>query len=366
MKKRPVILFAINGLGMGNSTRCHVVIQRLAAEADVHVITSGNGLFFFKDRPGITSLTEMPALAYAFSGDGVSTLGTLASIRTLLKKLREKEQRFETLLDEIKPDLVATDSEYIIRPVLRRRIPLAGINNSDVVVNEYFRRKKLPAAIRSHFWGIEYSDYLLHRMKWNMAVSPSPFTDNPRSDVFKRIGLIVRDGARETAKERAGKPAPLPREIDRIVVMLSGSAFASQIEELHALPWKVDVIGRDGVSSGNVTYHGKIRESLEFVRNAGALVINGGFSSVSEAIAMMRPVYVIPVPNHAEQLMNALMVKDIGAGDVAGVDTIIQRLNEAYRLNWWVGIKEERTPVNFNGGDEAAALLLEFLRGVKE
>lgn len=123
----------------------------------------------------------------------------------------------------------------------------------------------------------------------------------------------------------------------------------------------MDVIGRDGVSSGNVTYHGKIRESLEFVRNAGALVINGGFSSVSEAIAMIRPVYVIPVPNHAEQLINALMVKEIGAGDVESTHTIIGRLNDAHRLNRWEGISETRMPVNFNGGDEAAELLLGLL-----
>ena len=363
--KKPVILFAINGLGMGNSTRCHVVIQRLSAEAEVHVITSGNGLFFLKDRPEIASLSETLPLAYAFSGDGVNALGTLAGIRTMRGALREKKKRLDALLDELNPDLVVTDSEYVIRPVLQRRIPLAGINNSDVVVSEYFRRKNLPGSIRAHFWGIEYSDYLLHRMKWKLAVSPSPFADKPRSDTFKRIGLIVRDGARETALERAGKPAPLPKEIDRIVVMLSGSAFASQISELQTLPWKVDVIGRDGVNAGNVMYHGKIRESLELVRNAGALVINGGFSSVSEALAMMRPVYVIPVPNHAEQLMNALMVKEVGAGSVENTATIIQRLKEAHRTNRWDGLPESRLPVSFNGGDEAADLLMGLLHGVK-
>lgn len=365
MTKKPVILFAINGLGMGNSTRCHVVIRRLSAAAEVHVITSGNGLFFFEGRPEVASLTAMPALAYAFSGDGVNALGTLATARTLLKAMREKKEHLERLLDRLKPDLVVTDSEYVIRPVLRRRIPLAGINNSDVVVSQYFRHKNLPPSIRAHFWSIEYSDYLLHRCKWKLAVSPSPFPDRPRSKVFKRIGLIVRDGALETARERAGKPVPLPQEIDRIVVMLSGSAFASQIGELQTLPWKVDVIGREGTSEGNVTYHGKIRESLEFVRNAGALVINGGFSSVSEAIAMMRPVYVIPVPNHAEQLMNARMVKEIGAGDTAETGTIIQRLKDAYRLNRWDGINEDRLPVNFNGADEASGLLLGLLHGAK-
>lgn len=366
MIKKPVILFSINGLGMGNSTRCHVVIQRLASEAEIHVITSGNGLFFLSDRPEISSLSETLPLSYAFSGDGVSALGTLAGVRKIRGVLHEKKERLETLLDKLNPDLVVTDSEYVIRPVLRRGIPLAGINNSDVVVSQYFRRKDLPSSIRAHFWCIEYSDYLLHRMKWSMAVSPSPFAGNPRSNVFKRTGLIVRDGARETAQERTGKSVPLPREIDRIVVMLSGSAFASQISALHTLPWKVDVIGREGISAGNVTYHGKIRESLEFVRKAGALVINGGFSSVSEAIAMMRPVYVIPVPNHAEQMINALMVKEIGAGDVADTATIIQRLKKAHRLNRWEGIKENRMPVSFSGGDEASALLLGLLQGAKK
>lgn len=363
MNKKPVILFAINGLGMGNSTRCHVVIQRLAAEAEVHILTSGNGLFFFKDRPGIASISGTPPLAYAFSGDGVNALGTLAMIRKMRGTLQEKKQRLEALLEQLKPDLVVTDSEYIIQPVLRRRIPLAGINNSDVVVSQYFRQKDLSRTIRSHFWCIEYSDYLYHRTKWTMAVSPSPFADRPRSDVFKRIGLIVRDGARDTARERAGKPAPLPQEISRIVVMLSGSAFASQIDALQTLPWHVDVIGREGKSGGNVTYHGKIRESLEFVRNAGALVINGGFSSVSEAIAMMRPVYVIPVPNHAEQLVNARMVHEVGAGAVADTSTIIDQLKDCWKQNRWLGLREERLSVSFNGGDEAANLLLGLLHG---
>lgn len=365
MIKKPVILFAINGLGMGNSTRCHVVIQRLAAEAEVHVITSGNGLFFLSGRPEISSLSETLPLSYAFSGDGVSAFGTLAGIRRMRGILRQKKERLEGLLDRLNPDLVVTDSEYVIRPVLQRGIPLAGINNSDVVVSQYFRQRNLPSSIRAHFWMIEYSDYLLHRCKWNRAVSPSPFADTPRSTVFKRTGLIVRDGALETARAREGQSAPLPQEIDRIVVMLSGSAFASQISSLHTLPWKVDVIGREGVGAGNVTYHGKIRESLEFVRKAGALVINGGFSSVSEAVAMMRPVYVIPVPNHAEQLINARMVKEIGAGDIADTASIIQRLKDAYRLNRWEGIKEKRLPVNFCGGDTAASLLLELLHGVK-
>jgi len=39
------VLFLVNGLGLGNSTRCHAVIERLLERgALVTIATSGNGL----------------------------------------------------------------------------------------------------------------------------------------------------------------------------------------------------------------------------------------------------------------------------------------------------------------------------------
>ena len=45
------ILFLINGLGLGNSTRCSAIIERLILKkCEVSVITSGNGEWFFKNK----------------------------------------------------------------------------------------------------------------------------------------------------------------------------------------------------------------------------------------------------------------------------------------------------------------------------
>ena len=41
------VLFLINGLGLGNSTRCFAIIERLfQLDTDVSIITSGNGSWF--------------------------------------------------------------------------------------------------------------------------------------------------------------------------------------------------------------------------------------------------------------------------------------------------------------------------------
>ena len=51
------ILFLINGLGLGNSTRCFAIIERLKLlNAEISVITSGNGKWFFSDKEEIENL----------------------------------------------------------------------------------------------------------------------------------------------------------------------------------------------------------------------------------------------------------------------------------------------------------------------
>ena len=63
--REPRILMLVNGLGLGNSTRCHAIIQRLQEEgAHVEVVTSGNGLWYFEGRPEVSVLHEIESLYY--------------------------------------------------------------------------------------------------------------------------------------------------------------------------------------------------------------------------------------------------------------------------------------------------------------
>ena len=62
---RQKVLFVVNGLGLGNSTRCYAIIEHLhRAGVEIHVLTSGNGLFFFEDKPAVTSLAARDGFQY--------------------------------------------------------------------------------------------------------------------------------------------------------------------------------------------------------------------------------------------------------------------------------------------------------------
>ncbi|MDH4183675.1 MAG: hypothetical protein OEV92_05595 [Nitrospinota bacterium] len=361
--KKPVALFVINGLGMGNSTRCYALMQKLAPMMEIHVFTSGNGIMFLEGRKEVSSITPSEAYFYAAKEGGISATGTLASIAKLYGIYQRKTRQLDDLLDRLRPDIMILDSEYSVGPARKRGIPVAALNNSDVVVNEYLSRSGLSPSIRGQFWLVEYSDYTFHKWRVDMAISPSFSPSPPRNKNFHRVGVMLREEFEDVAKAAANTVFASPRRMKRAVFMLSGSVFASQISGSFAdLPYEVEVVGREGTSGGNVRYHGKTLHSAEILKKADILVVNGGFLAVSEAAALRKPTFVIPVPNHAEQVINALALQDAGIGYVTDEASVIGQMKRLHDIDRWEGLPEQTATINFNGSAEAAEAVMRFLR----
>ncbi|MDH5638494.1 MAG: hypothetical protein OEZ04_08385 [Nitrospinota bacterium] len=360
--KKSVCLFVVNGLGMGNSTRCYALMQKLAPEMEIHAFTSGNGTRFLQDKKEVCSITESEAYFYASKEGGISASGTLASMAKLYGIYKRKTQKLEDLVNTLRPDIMILDSEYSLGPARKRGIPVVALNNSDVVVSEYMRRSDLPSSIRGQFWLVEYWDYTFHKLRLDMVISPSLRPDPPRHRNFKRVGVMLREAFEDLTNVADKGPFPSPRSMKRIVFMLSGSVFASQIDgSFSQLPYQVEVIGREGQSEGNVTYHGKTLNSMEILKRADILVINGGFLAVSEAAALRKPTFVIPVPNHAEQVVNALALQDLGMGYVTDEASVISRIMSLYEMDRWEGLSGDTPTVNFNGSTEAAEAVMDLV-----
>lgn len=355
------LLFIINGLGMGNSTRCHAVIEQLAERGlKVHVLTSGNGLTFFEGRREVASLTPTQPLFYSGSEGRISGWKTMGTLDTLLRLNRAKEQEVENFLQRQPVDAVVTDSEYSAAPAHRRGIPVLGLNNSDVVVTEYLRRRDKPAAIRGQFWCCEFMDYLFHRQRCDLVVSPSPLQGRLRHARIRRVGLIVRRAVRELAAT-AQRDFPPPRELQRVVFMLSGSSFASEISFGQGdFPFRIDVVGRVGENVGNVTFHGRVMDNARFLEDADALVINGGFSAVSEALALNKPTFVIPLQNHAEQYVNAHLLRDLGRGYIVRAEEVVDKLLQLHAVNRWDDLKPSTPLLGIDGARESAEIICEM------
>jgi hypothetical protein len=353
----------INGLGMGNSTRCHAIIERLYERGvEIHVLTSGNGLLYFKDMKEVSSLIAMESFFYSVKQGRISGWQTLLSVGSLLRLARAKTAQLESFLSKILPDVAIIDSEYAIGPLLKRKIPIVGLNNSEVVVSEYLRAKDNPSSIRSHFWCIEFADYLFHKRVCSLVLSPSPLRTPPRHPKFKRIGLIVRRSLLEAIRREDLKPRVAPRDVQVIVFMLSGSIHAAAIsfDRFH-FPFHIDVVGRAGESQGNVVFHGRRMNNIDLLMKADVLVINGGYSAFSEAIALNKTTFVIPVPGHAEQMVNARLIRDLGYGFMASETNVMDQIHDMVVANQWMGLKDRRSDVGIDGATEAADEIVSLL-----
>jgi UDP:flavonoid glycosyltransferase YjiC (YdhE family) len=355
---KPKCLFIVNGLGMGNSTRCHAVMEHLAeAGIELHVLTSGNGLAYFGNKPGIASVNAMESFFYSGRDGGVSGWSTLKSLRALAAIGRSKRAQLDSLLERIRPQIAVVDSEYAISPLRRRHIPIVGLNTSEMIVTQYLKRKSVPPSVRSHFWCVEFSDYLFHRHFCDFVLSPFPLRTPTRNRKFRRIGLIVRRSVRELIP--SGTPPPSPRQWRTVVFMLSGSVHASKVSfDSAQLPFNVEVVGRDGESKGKVKYHGRLMNNLEVLARADALVINGGYSAVSEAFQLGKPVFVVPVPGHAEQFINGCLVEDLGLGISTTESEVLPRLLAMYEQDQWIEGKGRPAIFETDGAREAAGEIL--------
>ena len=79
------ILFLINGLGLGNSTRCYAIIKSLIRkDCEISIITSGNGEWFFQDKKEITNLHTIEAINYGSKNNKINIFETLKNIPKIL------------------------------------------------------------------------------------------------------------------------------------------------------------------------------------------------------------------------------------------------------------------------------------------
>jgi UDP:flavonoid glycosyltransferase YjiC (YdhE family) len=357
------ILLLVNGLGLGNATRCHAVIQRLAgAGARVVVMSSGNGLWYFQGRDGIEALHELEALYYGSKDGQLSVWSTLGAVGSLAAILWRNEARIAAVVEAFRPEVAVIDSVYSVWTLRRRGVPIVALNNADVVHESYRRFDDRPTSVRAQFHLVEENDFRFHRWVADQVISPSLDPTLPEvGPPFRRIGPIVRAGY---------APRPTAGPARRVLVMLSGSVFGTPVRFSRSFPGlAVDVVGRaapeDGPIPEGVTYHGKLKDNRELLDAADLAVVNGGFSAVSELFCMRKPMVVVPVPNHAEQWVNARTVQHLGVGLIGTEEGLEEHLREALERLDELRAGYMALPAPADGAAQGAEAILAFASALR-
>lgn len=309
MKNNNKILFLINGLGLGNSTRCEAIIRELILKGySISVATSGNGFKYFKKSDLSLTITRLYQHEYGKSQDGnLSILKTILNIPLMAIAFLKNLKILFPLVRDKNLSAIFFDSEYSILPLKPFcRTFIIGINNANIVIRYLSQNRPISRNLYPQYI-VENLDRLYYAVTADHIICPTLSSDTILKEKITYCPPLIR----KTLSRN--KPTPL---IKNGLVMLSGSSFKTDLNflkhtDLRHINW--EIIGQTQIVNG-IDSPGKVYRNENKINNADIMIINAGFSAVSEAAVLGIPSLVLPVKNHAEQFVNAKIYNELQLG----------------------------------------------------
>jgi uncharacterized protein (TIGR00661 family) len=299
------ILYGVTGCGLGHTMRARALAQHLEARGHVVKLAASGRAVEILERHGL-DVVRIDGMSMRFA-EGEAKLGrTLLDLlrRAPLAIARNAEVAWEHVLD-FDPEVLVTDFDTFTSAVgaLLGR-PVISVDHQHVV--DRFRH---PRAVKDAM-----SSYRMARAvvtaktpRCSHYVVTSFFFPPPRWGSTTLVGPVVR---REVA-------AAIPTRGEHVLVYQTTSGDSRLVPALAAVPGVKFVLyglGREE-TIGNVEL--RAFDEARFVRDLAssrAVIANGGFTTLSEAVVLGKPVLSIPVRRQPEQELNAAWLEVLGLG----------------------------------------------------
>lgn len=316
-------IFTVQGEGRGHLTQA-ISLTQLAREAGHEVVGYAVGSFqgrtipsFFKEFIGDTPLIqyESPSINYG-KGKSVQLGKTAFQAFRRLRTYWNSACQLQAFIEELQPDGIVNFYESITGLYFLKTgstLPCMSIGHQYLLLNRHFQsipEKKL--------------DQFLLNLNTKITAIGSQ----------KLVGLSFRPMARDEARNISVVPPLLRQEIralqpaqgERWLVYLTHFRLADEImawakknpEVQLDCFWDNPARREVYEYADNLTFHPIDAEKyLQKMQACKGLISTAGFESVAEAMYIGKPVMMVPVPNHIEQMINAYDGELSGAGIAA-------------------------------------------------
>ena len=299
------ILYGVTGCGLGHTMRARALAQHLEARGHVVKLAASGRAVGILARHGLDVL-PIDGMSMRFA-EGEARLG-----RTLLQLLRSAPRAIarnaEVAWDHVidfDPNVLVTDFDTFTTAVggLLGR-PVISVDHQHVV--DRFRH---PRAVKDATSSFRLARAVVTAKTPRCAhyVVTSFFFPEPRWGSTTLVGPVVRRAVAEAVATRG----------EHVLVYQTTSGDSRLVPALAAVrstKFVVYGLGREK-TIGNVEL--RAFDEPRFVRDlasARAVIANGGFTTLSEAVVLGKPVLSIPVRRQPEQELNAAWLARLGLG----------------------------------------------------
>ena len=287
------VLYGVNGEGLGHATRSGVVIDMLLGHGhEVRVVASGRAFRYLSER--LADVEEIFGPSFAMDEGEIRRWATLrGNLAAAPRELQDTVRHWLSVVHDWRPDVVVTDFEPLSALYARsHHVPLVSVDNIHMLVRCHHDEAIV---------GEQPADFILARAVTRGMI---PTAGDYVVTTFFRPRILWGRTTLVPPIVRPEVVAAIPSRGEHVLVYSSGEH--GLIDALRAADVPARVYGMRGTRS-NDTF-------LDDLRTARAVITGGGFSLLSEAIYLGKPVLSVPLHGQFEQLMNARYLEREGYG----------------------------------------------------
>lgn len=293
---------------MGHATRSRVVLEHLTRNHDVHIVVSGRARDYLAKR--FENVHNIWGFTLNYEGNSVKKWqSVLQNLKGAVTGFPQNVKKYFEIVDDFKPDVVISDFESFSYLFARNHfIPCISVDNMQIIN----RCKHEPELIGPHEDQFELTRSLVKsKLPGAFHYLITTFFHPP---VRKERTTLVPSILRPEIIAAKSEPG------EHLLVYQTMTSNTALIEELRKSGIECRIYGfkRDitsDVREGNLVFKPFSEAGfIDDLRTARGVVGGGGYTLMSEAVYLRKPMLSVPIGGQFEQVLNALYLEKLDYG----------------------------------------------------
>ncbi|MBI5458339.1 MJ1255/VC2487 family glycosyltransferase [Methanobacterium sp.] len=329
------ILYSVCGEGMGHAIRGRVLLNHLTKNNEVHIFASDRAYDYLADH--FDNVYEIGGFNTVYEDNTVQNTKTfIKGMKDLPGDLKNSLRLMYSVAKAVKPQVIISDFEFysnLLSKILR--VPLISLDNMHVLTQAELEVPRKYRTDRIAAEGVVRSFIQLPTVYLITSYFYPPLKNSSKTKYFPPV---LRDTIMELE----------PYNGEHVLVYQTSASNVRLLDILKEFDDEFIVYGfhRDE-RDGNLLFKSfNEDEFFNDLAQARAVISNGGFTLISEALYLGKPVLSVPVKKQFEQILNALYMDRLGYGefhedlDRDDIENFLSKLEE-YRKNIRLGFAHD-------------------------
>lgn len=321
------ILYSVCGEGMGHAIRARVLLNHLTENNEVHIFASDRAYDYLSAH--FENVYEIGGFNTVYEDNTVRNKKTfIKGMKDLPGDLKNSLRLMYSVAKAVKPEIIISDFEFysnLLSKILR--LPLISLDNMHVLTQAELEVPRKYRTDRLAAEGVVRS-FIQLPTRYLITSYFYPPLKNPKK--AKYFPPVLRDEIMNLK----------PYNGEHVMVYQTSDSNLKLLEILKDLDDEFVVYGfnRDE-KDGNIEFKSFNEDDFfQDMANARAVISNGGFTLISEALYLGKPVLSVPVKKQFEQILNAIYMDRLGYGEfheevgMEDIERFLSRSDE-YRKN---------------------------------